>query len=1046
MTRTPGEIAAAVAAAESIPYGPARSSVLERIVAECDALGDEELGTRARLNLITAYCYGGEPLKRFTPFAWVLARFDENPPWFDASMRHALLWYFKWVTVGMLSHPAVPLAQIEAGLADMAQRYAAAGEGDAPYLGCRFVITQHVHGPHAARDDYRAWTRAPRTDLSDCVACEPTIRAAHLQRLGRFEDVVREAAPVLARGTCQEQPQFMISVALEALLQTGRHAQAAREHLRGVRLFRNDPSATEMCARHVHVCARSGRLLRGLDLLEERLHEIEQPPSPGDGMWLAAAGARLLHALDEAGHGDLVIAPRVPGNAVPYTVSALATRLTAKARGTAREFDARNGTTAVTEHVDSWLDAGDLPDLPIDAARVRPRGIGGATPRRPRGTGPARLHTPPVPRNEPGARAPALRTLVEDLAASSTSGVPAARAAVLATWRRIRTRHTGLPPEHPDAAGVARLEAALALETLRETLEGTAGQIPTPQGETRTELAVRTARAPAARLRATGQAGAAALHEQLCLAEQTRASRRIGSPLDLIAMTRIVREAGSLAQEVERSGPRADAGCAHLRHYGLLRWLAERAQEHQSAPSIMAVTPDSGPVAVVPSPAPAGEVDAGLAAEAAMALEQGLAAFSGLSPDTLTGYQRACWAMLHLARSEGRDGRDRIDSLRAALALVPEGVRRGERAVVGKELGGALALGGDLVEAAEILAQASEDAQAAEDLPLHASSLSQLGVLYRHLGLHSAAVDALSRVIPMWEQLAEDLPADRARFDLAWALVDDHRPVEAAEVAESTLTAAEAAIDQEETPGRCVFAGMLAYCAATAARELGQDAHATGLAERSAAWHARADNVVAQAESLQLAAECHTERTRAATRFAEAAALYQEGGEVLRAVACLRARTMAVVHADGLDAARIALADAARALERACEAEADLDERQLVALEWQRIALADQAVRVLATGGAKTEALEAVQGLEERYRDIGDVWSARDVVGLRALLLDDLGRGLEALEDLQAAAQDATDGGELSQARTLGSQLAAILEALGCPAEADAAWERFRGN
>jgi tetratricopeptide (TPR) repeat protein len=1093
VSRTRAELQQAVAAAEGLPFGTTRSTVLEQVVAECDALGDERLGIRARLSLITAYCYGGEPLKRFAPFAWLLARHDEHPEWFDRRSLRSLLWCFKWMTVGMLSHPAVPLARVETALADMAERYAAAGEGAAPYLGCRFVVTQHVHGPAAAQDAYLAWVRAPRTELSDCQGCEPTVRAAHLQRLGRTEDVVREAAPVLAQGGCREQPQFMISIALGSLLASGRVQQAAQEHLRGVRLLRGDPGATEMWARHVHVCGRSGRLLRGLDLLEERLHEVRRPPTPEDGMWLAAAGARLLSALADAGLGDTEVIPRSPETEQSdedrrSTVAELAEQLTGHALATAALFDARNGTRVIGEHVEEWLQAEQLPDLPIDAARIRHRGLTGtgltAVPGwRPDGDPgdpdpsppptdpfPAVLGTADAVRSGAGDPVPggaltssaadggiggrpggigdvsptgvrsALDTLVRALATSSDTGVPAERTAVLVRWRELRERYLGLPADHPDSPAAARMEAALALEELRRELDEPSPTDPAPgrdRAPGEVDQAVRAARAPAGLLRTTGQIGLAVVHEQVCLTEQARTSAGLHSPRDLITMTRLVREAGELAEEAHRNAAPADAGCAHLRHHGLLRWLGEQIEERSgTAPAESAATLGESRV-----------TDPGLAAEAAVALERGLAAFDRAGVEGLTGYQRACWALLLLARSEGLDGQDRVEVLLRAYRLLPEGTRHGERALVGRELATALAASGSLVDASEVLGQAAEDATTAGDLRLLASTLSQAGMVRRHLGMYTEAIDALTRAVPVWEQLGEEAVADRTRFDLAWSLMDDGRPVEAAEVAESTLAAVEAMVSGDPPTPRVVFAGLLAYCAAVAAHELGDDAHAVGLAERSAHWHELAGNTLALAESLQLAAECDPDRARSATHYAGAAAQYRACGETLRALTCLRARTMAVVHADGLDAARAALAEAAAVLDRALgEAATEQDQRDRTALEWQQLALADQAVRVLATAGAQGEALAAVDGLAESYRELGDDWSARDVVGLRCLLLDNLGRGTEAVDDLRAAAQEAQEAGDVGQARILGSQLAALLDSLGRPAEADVTWKRFRGG
>ncbi|HET9658110.1 MAG TPA: hypothetical protein VFP72_22345, partial [Kineosporiaceae bacterium] len=354
-----------LAQSRELPYGRARTAIGERLTERADALGDQDLAWSARMVLLESYSYGGEPLKRFAPFAWLLARYDAAPGEVEESDRAELLWAFKWVTVGAVSHPGVSLAQIEQGLADMRDRYTAAGEGLAPYLGCRFQVDAHVHGYQEATDAYLAWTRAPRTWLSDCQACEPTTRTEYLAAVGRHADAVREAGPVLARGGCAEQPQSAISHALEPLLRLGEPERAAAEHLRGARLMRSHHGVTAMWARHILVLARSGRLMRGLDLLEDHLGEVDAPPTPEDGMWLAAAGARLLRGLADSGQGDL------PVEAGQESVAQLGDRLAGTALDLAGRFDARNGTGAVGARVRDWLDAEPLPDLPLDRVTTR---------------------------------------------------------------------------------------------------------------------------------------------------------------------------------------------------------------------------------------------------------------------------------------------------------------------------------------------------------------------------------------------------------------------------------------------------------------------------------------------------------------------------------------------------------------------------------------------------------------------------------------------------------------------------------------------------
>jgi hypothetical protein len=195
----PADLRAELENAIHLPYGLARSAAIEAVVERADAVGDDPLARDARQVLVSSYAQGGEPLKRFLPFSWLVQRYEAEPDFFDARATDELLWSFKGVTVDAVNHPGISLAQIENGLADMERHYRAAGQELAPFFGCRYAIEAHIHGEAAAEESYLAWTRAPRTYLSDCEGCEPTDRVIHLVRTERFADAAREALLMLDR-------------------------------------------------------------------------------------------------------------------------------------------------------------------------------------------------------------------------------------------------------------------------------------------------------------------------------------------------------------------------------------------------------------------------------------------------------------------------------------------------------------------------------------------------------------------------------------------------------------------------------------------------------------------------------------------------------------------------------------------------------------------------------------------------------------------------------------------------------------------------------
>lgn len=341
----------------------AKPDVATELVQVADAQGDADLRFRARLAYVSSLHHANDRHRMFAPFVYVLQQYDAAPGWMTEEQRWEVLWLHKWMVTWLVDHPQVPLAQLQEVLDGMRRRYAEAGEGLAPVLGCAYVLRAHVDGEAAAEAEFDAWVRAPRTHLSDCEGCEPSARIAHLAELGRHEEVLAELAPVVDGDVgCSEQPQVAIGEALTSLVVVGDHDRAATLHRTAFRASRSNPADTASVARHLHVLARTGNLTRGLEVLGEQRHALEHPSSPYAGMELAAAATRLLHAVVAAGDGDTTVRG---GGRAPERAADLLVRVEEQTWSLARAFDERNGTTAVGDRVRAWVEAPDLPHLPL---------------------------------------------------------------------------------------------------------------------------------------------------------------------------------------------------------------------------------------------------------------------------------------------------------------------------------------------------------------------------------------------------------------------------------------------------------------------------------------------------------------------------------------------------------------------------------------------------------------------------------------------------------------------------------------------------------
>ena len=433
--------------AQALPSGRG-VPLLEQAVKLADELGYEDLGGQSRLRLVEAYERSSSGPKIFTPFTWLLQRYELRRTWFGEDLRFQFLWQLKWMTGNLFSYPEVPLARIEENLATMYRIYTEAGEGLGPVHGSAFLLARHVRGVRGAEREFEDWLASERTHLSDCIVCEPSARARYRAQQGRWQEALDFALPAIASGkTCSEEPSTLYALVVEPLLMTGRADEALIAHRRGWHLAADDDTQIDQVVTHLLTLARAGAVDRGIDLLAHRLHLLDGPLTPYERMMLAAAATRLLDAASGLyGMGSRTCTYQQRD----VTFDELRQRLRADALDLARRFDARNGTPEVGRFVwEDYLNAPTLPALPLPAP---------VTP------------LPPPTREEKHPLAPDLRDLaaltverLSDLVELALRYSPLEDVRVLAAeWQRRREQL----PRLRESASTARLEALAALEYL----------------------------------------------------------------------------------------------------------------------------------------------------------------------------------------------------------------------------------------------------------------------------------------------------------------------------------------------------------------------------------------------------------------------------------------------------------------------------------------------------------------------------------------------------------------------------------------------------
>ncbi|WP_207939230.1 hypothetical protein, partial [Actinomadura darangshiensis] len=367
------DVYALMTRAQELPYGEARTVLVEDALRRAEADGDEVLAFHVRVRLTDAYRYGGEPAKAFATFTRALADHDRDPGRFGET--HSLLWQMKAVVSSLTLFPEIPLDRAHAVLDDMERRYKAGGHSLQAVYHYRNVVARHV-GDGTADEWYLKWRAAERDELSDCEGCDPTGMARHLVETGRHDEAFEIAAPVLsAQLSCNEQPQAIQTALLPVYLRTGRADQAADAHRRAYRVHRSRLADLSDVAEHLEFCAITGNEARGLEILQRHLGWLDRAPSAHADMDFSAAAALVLDRVAAAGHDAATIRrPAAAGRpAADVALGVLHAELSARATGLAARFDARNGTSHQGGKVRATLAAEAVADfVPLAAHHRRP--------------------------------------------------------------------------------------------------------------------------------------------------------------------------------------------------------------------------------------------------------------------------------------------------------------------------------------------------------------------------------------------------------------------------------------------------------------------------------------------------------------------------------------------------------------------------------------------------------------------------------------------------------------------------------------------------
>lgn len=596
MTRDIDDILAAAQNADHMPYGPARTETMVRLLEEVDRDAIQDAEAYVLICLVEAHFFAGDTARALVVFSRLRRLWAEHPERFDKWDREAFFAAMNWVVGGVQDDPSVSAEQILPLLDDMTQLAAVAGlaADAAAYERLRWAIRSEADDVEAR---FEEWRHTPRT-TADCEFCERTRVAMVFARDGRFaETVTLASAPGAPDRRCTTDPADLYSLHAQALLEVGDAAGAARLHRDfEAALPRQSAHLTMARGRRIWTLGRGGALELAVAAIEEDQDYLLGGITGWLHLFFLTSVAAGTSALVRAGLDAPLRLRAVPAN----TVAELADWTRERALELADAFGARAGGNRLRERTLADIER-PLPPQPLEFRVAVPAPVSTDAP------APAEVHSTPV--GEPGAEtweqalAAAEAVVSTDLAAAAAAY---GRAAVLADAAGALAD-----------AGFAYAELARSADLLRDPAAShrayaeSVARLIAADVEPELTVQVIEAWAPIAADRddtADVAAAAARIHELLAVAndedvpdERLRARRahRRASALAVVSETRARLIAGDdaglafdlamRASELHRDTGRGDASADAL-------WLAARIRESVDAsdtPDVMRLAFDA---------------------------------------------------------------------------------------------------------------------------------------------------------------------------------------------------------------------------------------------------------------------------------------------------------------------------------------------------------------------------------------------------------------------------------------------------------------------
>lgn len=301
------EIEAAIVRAEEATTYQESSEILEEALRLAQRVGTEYDHVIVRLELVETLFHVPTSSSVITHFAALRQGIGNTD--LDSWEHRRIMWCMKWALNKALRSSAVALPAIEAMVDDVQQLYRRHGYHLRPILAVRAEIALARDDVDLATQYVEEFHATPRDDMSDCLACEPSIDVELWSRCDPARAMKSIDQVISQQLRCAHQPAAMLSMVMYSAIKVGNSQRAEGYYRRGIRQVENDRAQRGTFSQFMTGLAQIGRSGEAAKLLAKRRRWDDDPASDWKLLQWSIAVATVAVGVEHLGDSSAFALP-----------------------------------------------------------------------------------------------------------------------------------------------------------------------------------------------------------------------------------------------------------------------------------------------------------------------------------------------------------------------------------------------------------------------------------------------------------------------------------------------------------------------------------------------------------------------------------------------------------------------------------------------------------------------------------------------------------------------------------------------------------------